>query len=297
MLRDQISWRVRFCDVPSVHHNNPIGSSWIGLSLNIVSNHNHILRNKHMLFVIPSVVHDGIETVCDGQNGAVLKLSSDSGLYQIVRLQVYSCSGFIQNQNLGLPQESSSQANQLPLTQAEAQNIQSDHMLIKWWINIVERRFVPEILSSLWTLMVEFVRQARHKVLEMCEFQSSPDLLISVAIKGVQIHTQGAGEQHWILEGGKRLKIKHSSFFLFLSLSRYSICFSIFRCTCGIMVIRDLSSCSPISAMFIPSMKIFPFAASRIRKIPRARDDFPAPVLPTIPTWIDSVNCLECNKK
>lgn len=57
--------------------------------------------------------------------------------------------------------------------------------------------------------MVEFVRQARHKVLEMCEFQSSPDLLISVAIKGVQIHTQGAGEQHWILRQRKRcLEIK-----------------------------------------------------------------------------------------
>lgn len=49
-------------------------------------------------------------------------------------------------------------------------------------------------------------------------------------------------------------------------------------------MIRDLSSWSPISAMFIPSMEIFPFAASRILKIPRARDDFPAPVLPTIPT-------------
>ncbi len=77
-------------------------------------------------FFLPSVVHDGVETVCDGQNGAVLKLSSDSGLYQIVCLQIYSCSGFIQNQNLGLPQESSSQANQLPLTQTEAQNIQSE---------------------------------------------------------------------------------------------------------------------------------------------------------------------------
>ncbi len=81
----------------------------------------NILDVSLLIFVVPSVVHDGVETVCDGQNGAVLKLSSDSGLYQIVCLQVYSCSGFIQNQNLGLPQESSSQANQLPLTQTEAQ--------------------------------------------------------------------------------------------------------------------------------------------------------------------------------
>lgn len=37
--------------------------------------------------------------------------------------------------------------------------------------------------------------------------------------------------------------------------------------------------------MLTPSMKIFPLAASKILKIPRAREDFPAPVLPTIPTW------------
>lgn len=79
-----------------------------------------------MYFFAPCVVHDGVEAMCDGQNGAVLKLSSDSGLYQIVRLQIHSSSGFIQNQNLGFPEESSSQANQLPLTQTEAQNIQSE---------------------------------------------------------------------------------------------------------------------------------------------------------------------------
>lgn len=78
---------------------------------------------------------------------------------------------------------------------------QSDQVLE----NIAKKReescqeFVPEILSTLWTLMVEFVRQARHKVLEMCEFQSSPHLLIGVAIEGIQIHTQGTWEQHWIL--------------------------------------------------------------------------------------------------
>lgn len=50
------------------------------------------------------------------------------------------------------------------------------------------------------------------------------------------------------------------------------------------IVMRDLKSCSPTSAMLMPSMQIFPFEASRILKMPRARDDFPAPVLPTIPT-------------
>lgn len=40
-----------------------------------------------------------------------------------------------------------------------------------------------------------------------------------------------------------------------------------------------------MSAMLTPSINIFPFAASKILKIPKAREDFPAPVLPTIPTW------------
>lgn len=47
---------------------------------------------------------------------------------------------------------------------------------------------------------------------------------------------------------------------------------------------RDRRSCSPMSAKSTPSMKIFPFAASKILKIPRASEDFPAPVRPTIPT-------------
>lgn len=55
--------------------------------------------------------------------------------------------------------------------------------------------------------------------------------------------------------------------------------------TCGMMVSLERRSCSPKLAMLMPSITIFPSAASRIRKIPKAKDDFPAPVLPTIPTY------------
>lgn len=51
------------------------------------------------------------------------------------------------------------------------------------------------------------------------------------------------------------------------------------------IVMRDLRSWSPMLAMSIPSMKIFPFTASKILKIASASEDFPAPVRPTIPTW------------
>ncbi|TNN45539.1 hypothetical protein EYF80_044265 [Liparis tanakae] len=43
------------------------------------------------------------------------------------------------------------------------------------------------------------------------------------------------------------------------------------------MVMRDRRSWSPMSAMLTPSIKIFPLAASKILKMPRAREDFPAP--------------------
>ena len=74
-----------------------------------------------MLFPLPGVVHDGVEPVGDGQDGAVLKLGADGGLDQVVRLHVYSSRGLIQDQDLGLAEESASQADQLPLAQTEGE--------------------------------------------------------------------------------------------------------------------------------------------------------------------------------
>lgn len=50
------------------------------------------------------------------------------------------------------------------------------------------------------------------------------------------------------------------------------------------MVILDRSVCSPTWVMGTPSIQIPPSAASRSRRRPPAREDFPAPVLPTMPT-------------
>ena len=52
---------------------------------------------------VPGVVHDGVESVSDGQDSAVLKLGADGGLDQVVHLQVHSSCGLVQNQDLGLP--------------------------------------------------------------------------------------------------------------------------------------------------------------------------------------------------
>ena len=55
--------------------------------------------------------------------------------------------------------------------------------------------------------------------------------------------------------------------------------------TCGMMVSLERRSCNPMSAMSSPSMIIFPWVASMMRNKARVREDFPAPVRPTMPIW------------
>lgn len=49
--------------------------------------------------------------------------------------------------------------------------------------------------------MVELVGQIGDKVLEVSELQRAPHLLVGVGVKGVEVHPQGAREQHGILDG------------------------------------------------------------------------------------------------
>ena len=65
---------------------------------------------------IPVIVHDGIESMCYGEDCALFELLSDRVLDQIVCLQVHSCCGFIQNQDLCLTEQSASQADKLSLS-------------------------------------------------------------------------------------------------------------------------------------------------------------------------------------
>jgi hypothetical protein len=51
------------------------------------------------------------------------------------------------------------------------------------------------------------------------------------------------------------------------------------------MVRADLRADKPRWAMLIPSMLMEPLAPSMIRKRDNVNEDFPAPVLPTIPTF------------
>lgn len=54
--------------------------------------------------------------------------------------------------------------------------------------------------------------------------------------------------------------------------------------TCGITDSLDLKSCRPSSAISIPSILIVPFDSASLRRADN-REDFPAPVRPTMPTY------------
>ncbi len=62
------------------------------------------------------IVYDGVESVSNGDDRAVGKLCPDGLLNEVVCLKVHSSCGLVQNQDLGLTEEGSSQAHQLTLT-------------------------------------------------------------------------------------------------------------------------------------------------------------------------------------
>ncbi len=75
------------------------------------------MRGSLQVFIYtePCVIQDCVESVSDGKDGAVFKLSPNGGLDEIICLQVDSSRSFIQDEDPRLPQESSSQTHQLPL--------------------------------------------------------------------------------------------------------------------------------------------------------------------------------------
>jgi hypothetical protein len=65
------------------------------------------------------------------------------------------------------------------------------------------------------------------------------------------------------------------------------------------MIIIDLRSSRPIEEMLTPSIRMVPPAGSSMRNIAKASDDLPAPVRPTIPTYVQSKqqSCPYCIQK
>lgn len=63
----------------------------------------------------PVIIHDGVESVGDGDGGTVGKVSANGPLDEYIRLHIHRCRRLVQNQNFSFPQKSSGKANQLSL--------------------------------------------------------------------------------------------------------------------------------------------------------------------------------------
>lgn len=75
--------------------------------------------NFHFPFVIPVIVHYSVESVSYSKDGTSSQLALYGVLNKGVGLKVHSCGSFIQDKNLLVPQQSSGQAKQLALPDAE----------------------------------------------------------------------------------------------------------------------------------------------------------------------------------
>lgn len=119
--------------------------------------------------------------------------------------------------------------------------------------------------------------KTQKRALHPCNKRRKKGVLKGMFLHGFALH-QLFGYQRQSCQSTQCCSL--SSVFFYFLLPNY-----VFLLTWGMMVSLERRSCSPKLAMLMPSITIFPSAASRIRKIPKAKDDFPAPVLPTIPTY------------
>ena len=91
----------------------------------------HITHTQVLSTHIPVIVHDGVESMCYGEDCALFELLPDRILDQIVCLQIHSCCGFIQNQDLCLTEQSASQADKLSLSNTGKVGRKSSHVKFK----------------------------------------------------------------------------------------------------------------------------------------------------------------------
>lgn len=57
----------------------------------------------------------------------------------------------------------------------------------------------PEVFSSFCDFMLQSFLKPRHELLQMGELQHFPDILVTEFVKRIQVHAEGAREQHRIL--------------------------------------------------------------------------------------------------
>ena len=89
----------------------------------------------------------------DGEDGAVLEVSLDGGLDELVRVDVDGRSGFVEDENPGPSEKSSSQTQELPL---------SDTFLSR----------AEKIISMLLTIKLKIVDQIKFKIVSLSRYVS-----------------------------------------------------------------------------------------------------------------------------
>ena len=89
--------------------------------------------------------------------------------------------GFIEDEDLGLPQERPRQADELPLSHAQ-------------------------VLAALGHDVLEAVAEAVDKLLEVGQLEGAPHLVVGVGAEGVQVDAQGPAEEHGVLRDDGELR-------------------------------------------------------------------------------------------
>lgn len=120
------------------------------------------------------IINNCVEPVSNCDDCALSKLCTNGLLDEFICLQVYCGCGFIQHQDLGLTQEGSCKADKLTLS-------------------------YTQIFSPLGYGVLQAFLQRGDKVAEVSTLESSPYILILVALKWIKIDSQSTRKENWIL--------------------------------------------------------------------------------------------------
>jgi len=114
------------------------------------------------------------------ENGAVLEFSSDRALDDIVRLHIHCGCGFVQDQDRALAQEGTREAKELPLANTQ-------------------------ILAARNDLCQETTVKARHERLERRVFEGTPDLIVRVRLKRIEVLADRARKDDRVLRDDRQV--------------------------------------------------------------------------------------------
>jgi hypothetical protein len=188
--------------------------------------HQHLIR-----------VHDRVQSVCYGQDGAVFEVFTYRGLDQSVSRRIHIGSRFVQNQNSVVPDDGPSQTDQLALTRAEVR-APFVHPLVQTVDGVFQFHLEAQKSRGIESRRQRTSSKARHKVAS------------SHFSNGSRLYRR-------VLENNTG--------------------------SWGMMEMCDLRSFRPMNWMLTRSISMAPSTLVR-RKRAEMREDFPAPVRPTMPT-------------